>query len=100
MIGAERKPNFRVQALTETHRAKPQHLAAEHAAQFGDEEVAGAYRHRPPYPPETFSILAQDASPSVLPGGYRLVAGAGPNCLGSTGRHLTPRRFAYGANTA
>lgn len=43
--------------MTETHRAKPQHLAAEYAAQFGDEEVAGAYRHRPPYPAETFSIL-------------------------------------------
>jgi SAM-dependent methyltransferase len=43
--------------LTETHRPKPKHLAAEYAAQFGDEEVATAYRHRPPYPPEAFEIL-------------------------------------------
>jgi SAM-dependent methyltransferase len=43
--------------LTETPRAKPRHLDADYAAQFGDEEVAAAYRHRPPYPPETFVIL-------------------------------------------
>ena len=43
--------------LTETPRAKPRHLDADYAAQFGDEEVAAAYRHRPPYPPETFAIL-------------------------------------------
>jgi SAM-dependent methyltransferase len=43
--------------LTEAPRAKPQHLAAEYAAQFGDEEVAAAYRHRPPYPSEAFAIL-------------------------------------------
>src|SRR5262245_19780681 len=36
---------------------KPRHLAPEYAAQFGDEEVAAAYRHRPPYPPETFIIV-------------------------------------------
>jgi len=43
--------------MTEAHRAKPQHLAAEYAAQFGDEEVAAAYEHRPPYPAETFAIV-------------------------------------------
>ena len=43
--------------MTETHRAKPRHLAPEYAAQFGDEEVGAAYRHRPPYPPETFLVL-------------------------------------------
>ena len=43
--------------MTETPRAKPRHLDAEYAAQFGDEEVAAAYRHRPPYPPETFVLL-------------------------------------------
>jgi SAM-dependent methyltransferase len=43
--------------LTEPQRAKPRHLDAEYAAQFGDEEVAAAYRNRPPYPPETFVIL-------------------------------------------
>jgi SAM-dependent methyltransferase len=42
---------------TETRGAKPRHLAADYAAQFGDEEVAAAYYHRPPYPPETFAIL-------------------------------------------
>lgn len=43
--------------MTEPHGAKPRHLAAEYAAQFADEEVAAAYRHRPPYPAETFVIL-------------------------------------------
>ncbi len=38
-------------------RGKPRHLAAEYAAQFGDEEIAAAYRYRPPYPPETFVIV-------------------------------------------
>jgi SAM-dependent methyltransferase len=50
-------PTLHRHTLTETPRAKPLHLSAEHAAQFGDEEVAAAYRHRPPYPPETFVIL-------------------------------------------
>ena len=36
---------------------KPPHLAAEYAAQFGDEEVAAAYQHRPPYPAEAFAIV-------------------------------------------
>jgi SAM-dependent methyltransferase len=45
------------QALTQVHPAKPQHLGAEYAAQFGDEEVAAAYQHRPPYPAETFAIV-------------------------------------------
>jgi SAM-dependent methyltransferase len=36
---------------------KPRHLAAEYSAQFRDEEVAAAYVHRPPYPPEVFVIL-------------------------------------------
>ena len=43
--------------MTGTRRAKPKHLAAEFAAQFGDEEVAAAYRHRPPYPPVAFAIV-------------------------------------------
>jgi len=43
--------------VTEPSRGKPRHLAAEFAAQFGDEEVAAAYRHRPPYPPEAFAIV-------------------------------------------
>ncbi|HEY3068267.1 MAG TPA: class I SAM-dependent methyltransferase [Methylomirabilota bacterium] len=43
--------------MSDAPPAKPRHLAAEYAAQFGDEEVAAAYRHRPPYPPETFVKL-------------------------------------------
>jgi len=43
--------------MSEARRAKPPHLAPDYAAQFGDEEVAAAYRHRPPYPAETFAIL-------------------------------------------
>src|SRR5262250_43333 len=43
--------------VTEMDRAKPEHLAAEYAAQFGDEAVAAAYRHRPPYPPQVFAML-------------------------------------------
>jgi len=48
---------FHGHGLSESHRAKPRHLDAEYAAQFGDEEVAAAYRHRPPYPSDTFHIL-------------------------------------------
>src|SRR5262252_8741533 len=45
------------QVVTQAHRPKPAHLAADYASQFGDEEVAAAYRHRPPYPSEAFAIL-------------------------------------------
>ncbi len=37
---------------------KPSHLGPEYAAQFQDQSVVAAYRYRPPYPAETFSILA------------------------------------------
>lgn len=37
---------------------KPLHLGPEYAAQFGDQGVVEAYRHRPPYPDEAFAILA------------------------------------------
>lgn len=37
---------------------KPAHLGPEYAAQFGDQGVVQAYRHRPPYPDEVFAILA------------------------------------------
>ena len=50
--------------MSEARRAKPRHLAADYAAQFGDEEVAAAYRHRPPYPAETFAILEPLLGPS------------------------------------
>ena len=36
---------------------KPKHLAPKYGAQFGDKAVVAAYRHRPPYPAETFDIL-------------------------------------------
>ncbi|MBO0780452.1 MAG: methyltransferase domain-containing protein [Ktedonobacteraceae bacterium] len=37
---------------------KPEHLGSEYADQFKDRSVAAVYRHRPPYPEETFQILA------------------------------------------
>src|SRR5690242_14466765 len=37
---------------------KPKHLAAEYGAQFQDAAIVAAYSHRPPYPPETFPLLA------------------------------------------
>jgi SAM-dependent methyltransferase len=36
---------------------KPAHLAPRYGAQFGDDAVVAAYRHRPPYPAETFEIV-------------------------------------------
>jgi trans-aconitate methyltransferase len=38
---------------------KPKHLAPEYGAQFKDLSIVEAYRHRPPYPAETFAILAE-----------------------------------------
>lgn len=37
---------------------RPEHLGARYGAQFQDGAVAAAYRHRPPYPEETFDLLA------------------------------------------
>jgi len=48
-------------------RVKPAHLGAEYAAQFGDEEVAAAYRHRPPYLAETFDIVERLLGPRPRP---------------------------------
>lgn len=36
---------------------KPAHLGSEYGAQFQDQSVVAAYRYRPPYPDEVFSIL-------------------------------------------
>lgn len=36
---------------------KPSHLGATYADQFMDPSVVGAYRHRPPYPAEIFTVL-------------------------------------------
>src|SRR5262247_3110795 len=71
--------------MTEAHRAKPEHLAAEYAAQFGDEEVAAAYQHRPPYPEEVFAIVEPLLGPrprSVL----ELGAGTGDFTIGLAAR--------------
>jgi SAM-dependent methyltransferase len=65
-----------------THR--PPQYSPEAASAFGDASVAGAYRHRPPYPPAVFSILLgliADA-PAVV-----LDAGSGE---GSLARGLAP----------
>ena len=43
--------------------SEAEHLAAEYAAQFGDEEVAAAYRYRPPYPAEAFAIVERLLGP-------------------------------------
>jgi SAM-dependent methyltransferase len=58
--------------------AKPRHLAPEYAAQFTDRAVVAAYRTRPPYPAEAFSILE-----SLLPrsGGRVLELGCGSGDL-------------------
>jgi len=37
--------------------AQPKQFSHEHAAMFQDTSVVTAYRHRPPYPPETFALL-------------------------------------------
>ena len=48
---------------------KPAHLGSDRAAAFQQPSVAAAYRNRPPYPAETFTILANlisDAPRNVL----------------------------------
>ncbi len=37
---------------------KPRHLEPEYGAQFKDRSIVEAYKYRPPYPAETFEILA------------------------------------------
>src|SRR5438309_1253245 len=38
-------------------QSKPRYLWPDYASQFKDRSIVEAYRHRAPYPPETFSIL-------------------------------------------
>lgn len=38
---------------------RPEFLSPYHASAFADPDVVDAYRHRPPYPPETFVILRE-----------------------------------------
>jgi len=67
--------------MSEARRVKPRHLGADYAAQFGDEEVAAAYRHRPPYPAETFTILEPLLGPRPR-GVLELGAGTGDLTIG------------------
>jgi len=49
--------------------AKPSGLSPEFAAQFEDPAIVRAYPRRPPYPPETFEVLAElagVAQPAIL----------------------------------
>ena len=64
---------------------KPEHLGPEYGSQFQDQSVVAAYRFRPPYPDEVFTILAgliTDAPRAVLE------AGCGD---GAIARHLVER---------
>src|SRR5215475_35052 len=73
------------QVVTQAHRPKPAHLAADYASQFGDEEVAAAYRHRPPYPLEAFAIVEPllGSHPRCV---LELGAGTGDFTIGLAGR--------------
>lgn len=51
---------------------KPAHLGPQYGAQFSDTSIVSAYRHRPPYPGEVFSFLAD-----LLPKGAGSVLDAG-----------------------
>jgi len=57
---------------------KPRHLGPGYASQFSDPSVVEAYRHRPPYPPGTFDLLAELI---VDPAGAVLDAGCGSGFL-------------------
>ncbi len=53
-----------------SHAPKPKHLSPDYAAQWQDEGMARAYRHRPPYADETFdmliALLPEDGGAAVL----------------------------------
>ena len=51
---------------------KPRHLEPEYGAQFKDRSIVEAYQYRPPYPAETFEILA-----SLITGEPRVVLDVG-----------------------
>lgn len=64
---------------------KPAHLGPAYAAQFGDPTVVANYRHRPPYPDETFDLL--DRLLSDCP---RLILDLGTG-TGEIARRMAPR---------
>jgi SAM-dependent methyltransferase len=72
-------------------KPKPSFLGPGHAEVFSDPSVVVAYRHRPPYPPETFDRLADLAVDS---GGAVLDAGCGTGFLA---RPLAERGFTVDA---
>src|SRR4051812_23187300 len=49
--------------MSDAINPKPVHLSHRYGAQFGDASIVRAYRHRPPYPDELFSILARLLAP-------------------------------------
>ncbi|HEU0115701.1 MAG TPA: class I SAM-dependent methyltransferase [Thermomicrobiales bacterium] len=71
-------------------RPKPDHLGPEFASQFRDPAVVAAYHLRPPYPDETFDILAD----LLVAPGTALDVGAG---TGEIARRLVGRAAAVDA---
>jgi SAM-dependent methyltransferase len=63
---------------------KPKHLAAAYGAWFQDPGIIAAYHHRPPYPPEVFTVLA-----GLLPESPRVVLDVGCG-TGDIARPLAP----------
>ncbi len=51
---------------------KPRYLWSDYASQFGDRSIVDAYKHRAPYPPETFDMLL-----GLIGDGPRIVLDAG-----------------------
>lgn len=58
--------------MTDNIAPKPTHLGPQYGAQFNDSSIVRAYRHRPPYPGEVFSFLAD-----LLPRGASSILDAG-----------------------
>src|SRR5690242_19367942 len=48
-------------------KPKPKQWSAEYASIFQDTSVVAAYQHRPPYPAQTFEILAGLIPPTTSP---------------------------------
>jgi SAM-dependent methyltransferase len=61
-------------------RPKQQQFATRYASIFGDASVVHAYQYRPPYPPETFTVLRRLIATDVIPCAV-LDAGCGPGVI-------------------